>query len=52
MENFVYQHVLSANFYSDNYCRDTSFLLPCSVVEKYHLQATVKHLSHSLLKWK
>lgn len=52
MESFMYQHVVSANFYSDDYCRDTDFLLHHSVTEKYHLQATVKHLSHSLLNWK
>lgn len=37
MQNLIYQHVDSANFYSDDYCRDTSFLLPWSVIEKYHL---------------
>lgn len=52
MENFMYQHAVSVNFYSDDYCRVTNFLFPCSVIEKYNLQATVKYLSHILLNWK
>lgn len=52
IENFMYQHAVHSYFYPDGYCRDTGFLLPRNVIEKYHLQATVKYLSHSSLNWK
>lgn len=45
IENFMYQHAVHAYFYPNGYCGDTGFFLPCSVIEKYHLQATVKYLS-------